>query len=101
MRTTERKVMRFWWKEKTEFDDSITTLLERMRNADPLSDEYLKLLQSVERFNALKTSQRRQKLSRDTIAMVMGNLAGILIIVAYERENVLSSKSFTQLIRPK
>jgi hypothetical protein len=33
--------------------------------------------------------------------MILGNLMGILVIVAYEQKHVMTSKGFSQLIRPK
>jgi len=45
--------------------------------------------------------EHREPISRDTIALIAGNLMGILLIVAYEQKHVITSKGFGQVIRPK
>ncbi len=65
------------------------------------SDEYSKLMAYLERLNEVKARERRDPVSRDTVALVVGNLVGILLIVAYEQKHVMSTKGFNQIIRPK
>lgn len=85
----------------TPIDPLITDILERMQVTAFASEEYPKLMTLLERLYDLKTKQNREPLSRDTIAMVAGNLMGILLIVAYEQKHVMTSKGFNHLIRPK
>ncbi len=92
----------FFWNEKaTPVDDLIAGVLVEMQQYGPESSEYLKMMSYLERLHALKTKNRRQPMSRDTLAIVIGNLAGILIIVAYEQKHVMTSKGFMQLVRPE
>lgn len=85
----------------TPIDPLIEDILSRMQQLGVTSEEYPKLMTLLERLYKLKKTQNREPLSRDTIAMVGGNLMGILLIVAYEQKHVMTSKGFNHLIRPK
>lgn len=90
-----------WFKRKQDpLDLHITTLLSDMQNENPFSDEYKKLMERMEKLYKLKAEMRRKPVSTDTLALVFGNLAGILLIVAYEQKHVMSSKGLTQILRP-
>lgn len=92
----------FFWREKEEpIDGQISAVLNEMDDANTLSDDYPKLLGYLERLTKVKAGNKPSPVSRDTIILVLGNLAGVLIIVAYEQKHVLTSKGFNQLIRLK
>jgi len=82
-------------------DGQITAVLIEMDNVGVTSDDYPGLMTNLERLHELKAKARREQVSRDTIAIVAGNLLGILLIVAYEQKHVMTSKGFSQIIRPK
>ena len=72
-----------------------------MLTIDAESEEYKALLGNLERLRKLKDDNRPKRLDRNTIALVAGNLLGILIIVAYEQKHVMTSKAFRETIKPK
>jgi len=83
------------------FDDRIAATLLEMDNYDPTSTEYQLMLANVERLSEIKTKNRPSRLSPDTLALIAGNLVGIVMIVAYEQKHVMSSKANSERIRPK
>lgn len=87
--------------EPTPIDEQIAVVLQCMTEATPDSGEYQMLLRHLERLTELKTNNRRPPVSRDTMALIAGNLLGILVIVAYEQKHVMTSKGFSQIIKPK
>lgn len=104
MRTTERKaVLRQFFKSEmpTPVDGLIDAVIEELHKSMNNPERYSALLEHLDRLNGIKAKQRRTPMSRDTMAIVAGNLLGILIIVAYENKHVMTSKGFTQIIRPK
>ncbi len=82
-------------------DDQIDEILTQMGALGPSAEEYSEMLAYLERLYELKAKARREPVSRDTMALIAGNLMGILLIVAYEQKHVMTSKGFTQIIRPK
>lgn len=86
---------------ETPIDKQITFVLNEMSMAGVTAEEYPTLLTYLERLHALRQKERREPISRDTIALIAGNLMGILLIVAYEQKHVITSKGFGQVIRPR
>lgn len=85
----------------TPLDSLIDSVLDEMHASGVNSEEYPKLMAYLERLHKVKAQERRDPVSRDTLALIGGNLLGILMIVAYEQKHVMTSKGFTQIIRPK
>lgn len=103
MRTyREEAMLKFRKKDKPNpLDVKIEAVLAEMDMTEPGSEEYAKLLASVERLHKIKAEERKDRVSRDTLAIVAGNLLGIFLIVAYEKGHVLTSKAFNSVIRPR
>lgn len=102
--TTERMaIVRHIFRKDQEdpLNDLIDEVLTQMNTLGPDADEYPKLMAYLERLHELKAKSQRDRVSSDTLALIAGNLAGILLIVAYEQKHVMTSKGFTQIIRPK
>jgi len=93
MNPTERIPLQLKRNKHPSLDDVITQVLIEMNRVGPEDPEYT--------LSALKANSRRSPLSLDTLALVLGNLAGIVIIVGFERGNVLASQAVKQIIRPK
>jgi len=103
MRATERMKLRYSLTNETEtpLDKQITCVLKEMTAAGVTSADYPALMTTLERLYGLRQKERRDPISRDTIALIAGNLMGILLIVAYEQKHVITSKGFGQVIRPR
>lgn len=80
-------------------DMLITDVIESMTQIGPYSDEYEKQLAYLARLNELKAAKKPERVSRDTMALVLGNLVGILIIVMYENKHVFTSKAFNERVK--
>lgn len=93
-------------------DDLMTDIRNRMKDLDPASNEYAlmndQLARLMETANKdcdrqikAKASSKRFSVSPDTLASVGANLAGILLVLNYERLNVISSKAFGMIFKHK
>lgn len=79
-------------KKETTLDEAIERLDVEIGNTEPDADIYDKLIVRRERLTKIRDNENRRRVSPDTVAIVAGNLLGILIIVGYERAHVLTSK---------
>lgn len=86
-------------KKRIELDNLISVTLEQMQLAGS-AEEYDRLLTQLERLYALQ-GNAPQAISKETLAIIAGNLIGIVLIVAYEQKHVMTSKAFANLIRPR
>ena len=81
--------------ETIKLNAEMNRLLDEMDTIDTNSDEYAQLMTHLERVNKLRTQERPQRVSRDTMLVVLGNLAGIAIIAFSERTTLLSTKALS------
>lgn len=78
-------------------DKAITDALLQLDVVPAYSDEAFKIMNHIDRLQKLKESNTPQKLSPDTLAIVIGNFLGIAVIVGHERAHVVTSKAFQLL----
>lgn len=89
-------------KKNEERLDSLTSrVVEDMHLYGPDSEEYSKMVKHLETLNRMKSQKWWTRVSWDTVLIVLGNLLGILIIVAYEERNVISSKALSMTQKTK
>lgn len=80
-------------KEPSDLDKAIAAVHARMNRIGPDDPEYKQQLKYLERLSKLKSESRWKRPDTNTLLSVAGTLAGIAIIVGYERTNVLTSKA--------
>lgn len=85
--------------KRTNLEKEIDNLLELMRLESPGSNEYRAILDDLERLYKAKSLEKDRDVSPDTIAIVAGNLAGILLILKYEELNVITSKALSFVLK--
>lgn len=86
------------FKRPSKFDGTEDKLIEELMIHDPDSREFNNAMAHLERIKSLQETETR-RISPDTMAIVAGNLLGILIMVGYERAHVMTSKSLSMLLR--
>jgi len=82
-------------------DRLIARVTDDMEMYGPESEEYSTSMAYLERLHALKAESKPERVSRDTIALVVGNIIGILVIVAYEQKHVMTSKAFGTILKTR
>lgn len=85
----------------TPLDDVIASAIQELKGHDADSTEYAKIVEQLVLLNTLKSEEKTQRVSKDTLALVLGNLAGIIVIVGYEQKHVLTSKALSLLSRAR
>lgn len=86
---------------KTGLEKAIDDLLNEMNSVSSDSEEYSKMVDQLVKIYNLKDVDRPKRISPDTLATVLGNLAGILLIVGHERANVVTSKALGFVLKLK
>lgn len=78
---------------KSALEQAIDELLLAMTEITGDSEEYSKMADQLVKLYKLKEIDAPKRISPDTLAIVLGNLAGIICIVGYERANIVTSKA--------
>jgi hypothetical protein len=84
----------------TKLDEVIDDVLTQMLSINPSTDGYAKAADQLTKLYKLKESSTPKRVSSDTLAVVLGNLAGIGMILSYERVHIVTSKAIGFVLRP-
>ena len=85
--------------QRTRLDDVIDDLLERMIQEPFDADRYAKMVGQLDRLHKMREQYVPKRVSPDTLALILGNIVGIVLILGYERANVLTSKALGFVLR--
>lgn len=85
--------------QKLTIDDAIDELLRDMVGVRGDSPQYAGMVARLEALYSLKKIESNRRVSPDTLAIVLGNLAGIVLILGYERINVVSSRALNFVMK--
>ena len=66
---------------------------EELKKHHPASDDYKKIVDQLERLDKIAASNKADRVSKDGLIAVLGNLAGIGLIINYERLHVITTKA--------
>lgn len=90
---------------KVGVTEAINSLLEELSGHTSESQEYAQIVDQLTKLYALKEVDHKvgsnKRVSADTLAIVGGNIIGIVLIVGHERANMLTSKALTLLTKLK
>lgn len=86
---------------KDGLDEAIEDVLEAMKDLDPTYDDYAVLVEHLDKLHKIKTYKKEDRVSKDTMLMVGANLAGIVMIMSYEKAHVITSKAFGMLLKAR
>ena len=100
MRLYERKRMLFIKpKEPTGLDNAIAEVLSDMKGFTSDADEYAAMVEQLVKLHAMKESEKPSSVSKDTVLIVVGNLLGIVMILSFERTNVITTRALQFMLK--
>lgn len=80
--------------EKDEaLENAIAHVYNDLRNVEPDSPEFAKMVDQLTKLYELKPKPAKDRISADTLVTVGANLAGIVLILGFEKANVITSKA--------
>lgn len=82
-------------RKKSELEVVRTNLIKQLEGFSGESKEYRQAMDNVETLSNLIDKSQREKLSPNTIAVVLGNFGIAGLVLWYERENVINTKLFS------
>jgi hypothetical protein len=82
-------------------EKAVNTALNQLNYYETWSEEYARTLDALVKLHKMKEEEKPSSVSKDTMAIIAANLLGIFMIITHERVNVITSKAFGLLLRPK
>jgi hypothetical protein len=86
------------WRERKKLEKMVTTRLEELLEVAETPEEVAAVLALKEQANQAK---KKSWISPDTVVLAACNLLGILLILNFEKIDVVSSKALGFVTRPK
>jgi len=83
-----------------ELQKRIDEVIQELDKYTAEQSEYATIVGQLKELYALKELEKPEYVSINTLIAVGGNLAGILLIVGFERSNILTSKALSLLRKP-
>lgn len=80
--------------KKSSLDDEIESVVEQMALLSADTENYTTMAKNLEVLMNAKAKQASTGVSKDTVVTVGANLAGIVLVLGYEKANVIASKAF-------
>lgn len=84
-------------RKPTVLDEEMNRIVARMNEMDVTEEDYTALMAHLDRLVQLRKDDRSSRIDPNTLAVVGGNLLGIIIIVSYERVNVITTRALTMI----
>lgn len=89
-------------KNEPALNQAIENLTQELLRMDSDDSKYSDKIALLERLTKIRDSKAKWRVSPDTVLIVLGNLLGIVIIVAFEHKgNLFRSEGTKFIIRPK
>lgn len=85
----------------TVLDETIDAALSELKELSTTHPEYQPTLDRVKELYKLKEQNTPKRVSPDTLVLVAGNLAGIALILGYERAHVVTSKALGFVLKSR
>lgn len=85
--------------KKSRLDEVIDSILYDMSMLDAYSDEYEKMANNLEKLLKAKSYEQPKRISPDTMAIVIANLIGIVLILKHEKIDIITSKALNFVLR--
>lgn len=82
-------------------DEAIAKVLTEMRTYGVDTPEYKTAIAYLDNLMEMRAKEPQNRLSKDTLAIVAGNLVGVMLIVAYEQRHVIRQTAINQVLRPR
>jgi hypothetical protein len=84
---------------ETRLEKAIDDILVQMSTISADNKEYSAMCDQLVKLYELKKIDLPQQVSPDTLVIVAGNLLGILLIVNYEKMEIMTSKALSLVLR--
>lgn len=88
-------------KEQSPLERAIDIAIRDLNRHVIGSDDYVRTLEALVKLHKMKTEEKSSSVSKDTLAIVGGNLLGIFMILRHEHVNVITSRAVGLLLKPR
>lgn len=82
-------------------DSEIERLIEALSLLDPSSEQYLKVSDNLRALCEAREKKNPLQVNLDAIIAVSANILGLIIVLNFEKTNVITTKAFGMIFKGK
>lgn len=82
-------------------EEVIDAVQARLLKLDPDTDEFAKTVDQLDKLHKIRSYKKDGRVSMDALVAVVGNLAGIVLILGYEHAHTVTSKALGFVLKTK
>jgi len=82
-------------------DEEILRLTNQLRNTNPVNEDYVKISDNLKVLCEARSKYDRASISPEVLLGVATNILGLLIVLNFEKANVITSKAISFLWKAK
>lgn len=82
-------------------DPAIDSLLLEIQGNEDDPDEYAKRIKALDMLYKMQAQDKPDRVSKDTLAIIAGNLGGIIMILGFEKANVITTKALSFVMKAR
>ena len=87
--------------EPKTLQDLIDMAVSQTMEMSPAEDGFTTAVDNLVKLYAIKNAKFENRMSKDAVLAVVGNLAGIVMILGYERAHIVTSKALGFVMKTK
>lgn len=88
-------------RDKTGLETAIDELLNEMKGVTADSEEYTTMAANLDTLYKLKDVDKPERLKPDTLAIIGGNILVAVVIVGFEKSNIMTSKALSFMLKTR
>lgn len=85
--------------KKDKFDQEIEAILDELQFHEKDSKEYAQIMNQLEKLVKAQDIRKNRRIKPDTLAQVGANLAGIGLILNFEKIGVITTKALSFVVK--
>lgn len=79
---------------------AVNRVIHDLNNHEIGSEEYQKSLDALAKLHKMR-EEEKSSVSKDTLVLVAANLLGLIMVISHERVNVITTRAFSMLLKPR
>lgn len=87
--------------KRTNLEKEIDAVITYMSGMNPETQEYAAAAANLKELYSTKAQEKSNRISPDTLAVIAGNLLGIILILGYEKADIITSKALAFVLRSR
>jgi len=93
--------MQVFRQRKNVIDEEVERVVGIMKEVNPDQDSYGVMAGNLVKLSQARSENARRDIDPNVVMTVAANLVGILIILKYEKFDILTSKAISMIVKPR